>query len=427
MSLSAEAIHRLLNSRPVQSLTGGVRGARNWMGAMQALSSGLGALSREDDLVPDIEVNIILDPLYGSVLGWLSESGARDLLSVASRNVPGADDNGGVNALPQTRKRWRRREDVTKEDEHQFLMKAREISDQPGRLLAILQRYAGLLSLEHPAAQTHPASSGTRESPSFKIKASGVAETTPQGRKTVSLPISRTEASASGGKGLPSSTSNTSPLYKFEERAGKKLKQWVKDENVGIDLISKLAFREISMIGGSSSEETLDTAKGPADKSLPIKIARSVGSLMKGGRAWFGYPGILKGRGPAQYGNTGGNDRFDSLRKPASFDVAGMNRQGPLEREGDVRAGKGRLEEAVQAAWSLFAGSAEKSNYRDHETSPVIQSLERIVEQLMRIETRFPEAREEEPKVQWLEDEDLAGRLQKILRGQARRRGIDLS
>ena len=156
MSLSAEAIHRLLNSRPVQSLTGGVRGARNWMGAMQTLSSGLGALSREDDLVPDIEVNVILDPLYGSVLGWLSESGARDLLSVASRNVPGADDNVGVKTLPPTQKRWRGKETAPKEDQHQLfeLLKPESIGVQltEGCMMEPEASVSGLV-FHHPEAK----------------------------------------------------------------------------------------------------------------------------------------------------------------------------------------------------------------------------------------------------------------------------------
>jgi hypothetical protein len=68
----------------------------------------------------------------------------------------------------------------------------------------------------------------------------------------------------------------------------------------------------------------------------------------------------------------------------------------------------------------------------------VVELLERAVRRLEGIESRLAETRvapgtgaaiggsASAPAVEWLEDEELAGRLHRILRGQARRRGIVL-
>jgi len=97
-------------------------------------------------------------------------------------------------------------------------------------------------------------------------------------------------------------------------------------------------------------------------------------------------------------------------------------------------ASAARLALAVRAALAPAAASAQSPHAA---AQPVIESLTRIVEQLTSIEMKFSQAagaspaavesREEAPAVQWLEDDDLTGRLQGILRRQAKRRGIDLS
>lgn len=68
----------------------------------------------------------------------------------------------------------------------------------------------------------------------------------------------------------------------------------------------------------------------------------------------------------------------------------------------------------------------------DIPTSPqlakLINLLEQAVDDLAAAERRLAELGGiQAPQVQWLEDDELAGRLQGILAGQARRRGIDLS
>lgn len=100
-----------------------------------------------------------------------------------------------------------------------------------------------------------------------------------------------------------------------------------------------------------------------------------------------------------------------------------------------LAASTARLEQALRAAMPPLAGGTENP---PAAAQPVIESLARIVEQLTNIEMKFSQAahvspaaagssEETAPAVQWLEDDDLAGRLQGILRRQAKRRGIDLS
>jgi len=58
----------------------------------------------------------------------------------------------------------------------------------------------------------------------------------------------------------------------------------------------------------------------------------------------------------------------------------------------------------------------------------LIRLAEQAVGDLAAVERRLAElGAREAPQVQWLEDDELAGRLQGILARQARQRGIDLS
>jgi hypothetical protein len=62
----------------------------------------------------------------------------------------------------------------------------------------------------------------------------------------------------------------------------------------------------------------------------------------------------------------------------------------------------------------------------------LIGLVEQAVKELAAVERRLGELGERQresdvPAVEWLDDEELAGRLQAIFARQARRRGIDLS
>jgi hypothetical protein len=58
----------------------------------------------------------------------------------------------------------------------------------------------------------------------------------------------------------------------------------------------------------------------------------------------------------------------------------------------------------------------------------LVDLVEQAVGDLATVERRLVElGAREAPQVQWLEDDELAGRLQAILARQARQRGIDLS
>ena len=92
------------------------------------------------------------------------------------------------------------------------------------------------------------------------------------------------------------------------------------------------------------------------------------------------------------------------------------------------------LAETLQSTRPESAGRSGDGRLLD-QPAIVIQTLERIVEKLVNIETKYVElaadarqdAADAEPAIDWLNEEDLAARLQTILKRQARRRGIDLS
>jgi hypothetical protein len=62
------------------------------------------------------------------------------------------------------------------------------------------------------------------------------------------------------------------------------------------------------------------------------------------------------------------------------------------------------------------------------QLAKLIDLVEQAADGLAAVERRLAElGAREAPQVQWLEDDELAGRLQEILVRQARQRGIDLS
>jgi len=100
-----------------------------------------------------------------------------------------------------------------------------------------------------------------------------------------------------------------------------------------------------------------------------------------------------------------------------------------------ARPVQNRMARVLQTAGSTSTAKLEKGKLS--EQPMLMEILERIVGKLVNIETKYVEiaaqAREDadaegkEASVEWLNDDDLTMRLQRILKRQARRRGSDLS
>ncbi|MEW6737214.1 MAG: hypothetical protein AB1489_38370 [Acidobacteriota bacterium] len=89
------------------------------------------------------------------------------------------------------------------------------------------------------------------------------------------------------------------------------------------------------------------------------------------------------------------------------------------------------LEQTVAATSRVLTEQSQKITEKQLQSLAISQSLEQITAQLNSIEstmsvvnTPIKQQREEQPEVQWLTDEELADRLQKVLKRQARRKGI---
>ena len=209
------------------------------------------------------------------------------------------------------------------------------------------------------------------------------------------------------------------------------MKQWVTDASADFNTISKPASQNIKSIIGNRSDDTLHILER-LSKDVPFaKTEKSLKELDKEKYKRFGYAKSLEGSNPSHVKS----GWIDLLNRYTEFVIADTNRESQLDRKADKKTDKDRLAKPVRVTSAFISEDVGKNNSQELQTSQVTQSLERIVEQLSNIETRLLEAaaasgqkeKVDDPCIQWLEDEDLTGRLQKILKRQAKRKGIDLT
>lgn len=111
---------------------------------------------------------------------------------------------------------------------------------------------------------------------------------------------------------------------------------------------------------------------------------------------------------PAGDGGTGRGPRTGASRRPSTD---GPGASGPLGDPASVPPQEGESRHLARLVHLMEQAVAD------------LAGVERRLAELSASEATIPA----QPAVQWLEDEELAGRLQSILGRQARQRGIDLS
>lgn len=404
MNLAAlRAWRRVTGSAPAQSLRVPALGLRQWVAAMGHTPGVLRGLSPQGVLLPEPDLAVLIDPLHAAGLDVMPPAVDR----VVPEGRGGAPANPRMqSATPVTGARGQGarsgpgprgarldsgHQGVESEVLREALDEARRAGNQPARLATILQRYAGGAAqlrarVESPAAATgeqhgnHQLRAGAESPAGRGINSIGVAPQRPAAdRKVVYLPARQATSVA-----VPDAVRAAAAPARWEANMAATLKRWAQ--------------------------------AGAAGTGLP-------------GRARQGATAMPSPRLP---NSVQAAERATAMS--ASHPTESADTPASATPSAPAAASAARLAQAVRAALAPAAASAESPHAA---AQPVIESLTRIVEQLTSIEMKFSQAasastatvesREEPPAVQWLEDDDLAGRLQGILRRQAKRRGIDLS
>lgn len=283
------------------------------------------------------------------------------------------------------------------------LAEAKRAGGQPARLATLLQRHAGSVAPLRPDVRAGAQAQSGRGTASIR---QAIEAATPQlpaaDRKVVYLPA-RAVASAA----MPDALRAAAGPARWEANMAATLNRWAQ--------------------GGAASGAR--GATPPGSRGAEFRPGGAApggpGRFMPGGMAAMPAPHLPNSaRSAERAAAISGNKPTESACVPAT-----------AAHSTPLAASTARLEQALRAAMPPLAGGTENP---PAAAQPVIESLARIVEQLTNIEMKFSQAAHVSPAaagsseetalaVQWLEDDDLAGRLQGILRRQAKRRGIDLS
>lgn len=452
MSLSSfTGIARRLVSNPVRYLDVEAGVVQNWMEAMQASSFDLSNEPVEtEEILPRVDVELLLNPL-GEAPAASSTQSSRQSQPQTHTEEPFQDSTqfpseGNRRVSWPERESRPRQEKAFEADERgsASLEEAKGITGQPVPLLVVLQRYAGLFARRAEGeadASTHASVFAAREGDS-KDEAEGrkrvwKSERRMEGAqakitKILPLPLSRKRAQAASIESETSTAHARSPLSHFSERAARRLSEWSAQGSVAAGEKASLRFtraRREARVGAEfeTRREIESNEETRINKRLEHETATSIPSTTSRERRFASS--VLTGRNRRR-------------RRDAEALMSHLRRivSGTGEEAVEVF-----LSEPVPAGLRLLTATEDALKGRrahnalgegaNAESSPLVDSLERIVEKLVGLETKFSKAAEpleqgekrEDAAVRWMEDDDLAGRLQKILRRQARRRGINLT
>jgi hypothetical protein len=329
-----------------------------------------------------------------------------------------------------------------RQDRDASLSKGETILNNSVQLLVVLQRYAERLK-QPPLTRTTRSSADRRISLNVTMNVENVTASLPQRRNVRPLLAKKGKIGRQGTIGSSGNTAGSltsaepTTLDRFGHRAMRKLESWLDDiktsdapkrkiESTRSRISNSVVGRAETRKGIESSQKKLND-EGTADEGETVSPSR------------FASPPKTK--------NSRTRPLHDLSRSHLSSDVgdeslltAGLIREmvdksvvaGKEVKARPVQNGMARM---LQTAGSTSTAKLEKGKLS--EQPMLMEMLERIVGKLVNIETKYVEiaaqAREDadaeskEASVEWLNDDDLTMRLQRILKRQARRRGIDLS
>jgi hypothetical protein len=390
-----------------------------WQQAIETLLVQLrGVLDAEKYVYPHVDVDLITEPLSFTAID--SSPAIRDVAVSPSVSYQQIVDESGAStvdrsnqvkvwsSLPET---WRSDHTASRppsasvqrttadgsgsdvENDRLGLpssnLKSRALLNNSVQLLLILRRYAARLSDLSRSRSASLKSRDMRVSLNVKMNVEKLEKlhppdarlptrpaTTP-GKKVAPFLIKKKPGGSSGQSGRASPGPHTGQLDKLGRQAIRKLESWV-----GEGATTNIQHVKIDLSRGVKAETIRRNDKASLDKRTTVNDA---------GRAE---------KAPDKNPRPVWNQLMQTLHSTPPEYVRRLDDRRTLE-----------------------------------QPAMIIQTLERIVEKLVDIETRYVElaagarqdAEDKEPAIEWLSDDDLAARLQTILKRQARRRGIDLS
>lgn len=343
---------------------------------------------------------------------------------------------------------------LDRQDRYPSLLKGETILNNSVQLLVVLQRYAERLK-HPPLTRTTRSSADKRISLNVTMNVETVTASLPQRRNVRPLLAKKGKTGrqgtigkqgTNGRQGTNTSSGNTAgsltsaeptTLDRFGHRAMRKLESWLDDVKT-----SDAPKRKVESTRSRISNSVVGRAETRKGTESSLKKLNDEGRPDEGetvSPSRFASPPKTK--------NSRTRPLHDLSRSHLSSDVRdeslltdGLIREmvdksvvaGKEVKASPVQNGMARM---LQTAGSTSTAKWEKG--RLSEQPMLMEMLERIVGKLVNIETKYVEiaaqAREDadaeskEASVDWLNDDDLTMRLQRILKRQARRRGIDLS
>lgn len=447
MSLSSfTGIARLLVSNPVRYLDVESAVVQDWMQAMQSSSFDLSnELDEREEILPRVDVELLLRPLGEATVATSRQSQTEPPTHTAKSfqgSTPFPYENNSHASWPE-RESGPRQKKTFGPDEHvsASLEDAKGIKGQPVPLLVVLQRYEGLFARgakgeAYASARTSvfAAREGESRREAEGRKRVRKSESHAEGAKAkitkiLPLPLNRKRAGAESG----TSTANArGTLARFSEQAARRLVEWSAQGSVAAGERASLRFARASVEASTGVEfethpEIESNEETQISKRLEHETASSTPSATKRGRRFAAS--VLTGR------NRRHRRDAEALMAHLRRIVSGAGEEAVEVFLSEPMPAGLRLSTATEDVLKGRRANNAVSGAANAESSPLVDSLERIVEKLVGLETKFSKAAEplqqsekrEEAAVRWMEDDDLAGRLQKILRRQARRRGINLT
>jgi hypothetical protein len=463
MNLSSfMGISRRLVSNPVRYLDVESAVIQNWMEAMKAPSFNLSnVLYEREEILPRVDVELLLNPL-GEARDASSTQSSRQSRTQSQTSAHAAQAFQDSTEFPYGKNRragWLERESKPRPEKafepdgrgRASLVKAKGIAGQPVPLLVVLQRYASLFARGADGA----ASASRQTSISTALEGERKHEAEGEGRKKVwksesraegaeakitkilRLPLNRKRARVASVESEASTAYDRSPLARFGEKAARRLSEWSAQGRAATGERAGFRFARAgrkTSTGKASTGADFETRREIESKvetliskRLEHETASSIPSVMNRERR-FAAP-LLTSRYRAQRSDA------EALMTHLRRTIAGAGEETVKDFLSEPTPAGVRLSTAIEDVFKGRRANNAVSGRADAESSPLVNSLERIVEKLVRIETKFSKAveplqqneKKEDVAVRWMEDDDLAGRLQKILRRQARRRGINLT
>jgi hypothetical protein len=325
------------------------------------------------------------------------------------------------------------------------LLRAHTILNNSVQLLVILQRYAKRLTHLPPTRKPPSTSKDRRVSPNVTMNVENVTASSAQRKKVTALLVKegtigkKRNIESSGNAGRSPTFSQPTTLDRFGLRAMRKLESWLdevktsdapklKIESARSSIVNSVVARAgtrkeiLSALERLNDEARLDE-RAAVNQSRLALVPRTKNSR-------------TRSLNNLRHSHDSNDVRDEFL--PTRTRIADVLDQSVGVRTGarvTARRYQSRMAEVLQTADSK---SMKLGNGRLLEQpTMIIQTLERIAEKLANIETKYveiaaqaaqhAEAEGKEGSVEWLNDDDLTARLQRILKRQARRRGIDLS